>query len=265
MPISERTRKRALEDVTETVAHTRHRSVMDDALANLVCSITQELPVDPVTAEDGLIYERTAIQTWLKRQKTSPVTNLRMGSKLLPAPQVKSVIEAMARSGAIDGEKGSAWQKKLEEEKDFVALRQQAEAGDADAMREVARCFYLGLMGQTKDAGKAFHWYELAAKRGNVRALGGLGLCYVNGTGVGKNPTLGVGYQVESATRGNAFACANLGLYYFKGMGGLPEDLQQARRWLAKAKTCDNYDALEDDHKASTETLLSQCPASEWA
>jgi len=92
-----------------------------------------------------------------------------------------------------------------------------------------------------------------------------LGLCYVNGTGVGKNPTLGVGYQVESATRGNAFACANLGLYYFKGMGGLPEDLQQARRWLAKAKTCDNYDALGDDHKAETETMLSQCPASEWA
>ena len=259
------TRKRALEDATETAAHTRHRSVMDDALANLVCSITQELPVDPVTAEDGLIYERTAIQTWLKRQKTSPVTNLRMGSKLLPAPQVKSMIEAMARSGAIDGEKGSAWKKRLEEEKDFVALRQQAEAGDAEAMRAVAKCFDVGLMGQTKDAGKAFHWYELAAKRGNVRALGGLGLCYVNGTGVGKNPTLGVGYQVESATRGNAFACANLGLYYFKGMGGLPEDLQQARRWLAKAKTCDNYDALADDHKAETETMLSKCPASEWA
>ena len=74
MPKREREDVTESEDVTETAAHTRHRSVMDDALANLVCSITQELPVDPVTAEDGLIYERTAIQTWLKQQKTSPAT-----------------------------------------------------------------------------------------------------------------------------------------------------------------------------------------------
>ena len=182
----------------------------------------------------------------------------------MPAPQVKSMIEAMARSGAIDGEKGSAWKQRLEEEKDFVALRQQAEAGDAEAMRAVAKCFEVGLMGQTKDAGKAFHWYELAAKRGNVRALGGLGHNYLFGTGVEKSLALGVAYLVESAARGNAFACANLGRAYFTGIG-MPKDLQQARRWLAKAMTCDNYDALDDEHKARTETMLSECPASEWA
>ena len=152
-----------------------------------------------------------------------------------------------------------------EEENEFVALRQQAEAGDAEAMRAVAKCFGEGLMGQTKDAGKEFHWYELAAKRGNVRALGGLGRCYLYGAGVEKNLALGVAHLVESAARGNAFACANVGLYYFSGSNGLPKDLQQARRWLAKAKTCDNYDAFADDHKAWTETTLSQCPDSEWA
>ena len=36
----------------------RFRSAVDESLTHLVCAITQELPLDPVTAEDGNIYER---------------------------------------------------------------------------------------------------------------------------------------------------------------------------------------------------------------
>ena len=35
----------------------RFRSAVDESLTHLVCAITQELPLDPVTAEDGNIYE----------------------------------------------------------------------------------------------------------------------------------------------------------------------------------------------------------------
>ena len=55
------------------------RKSINDVAADLVCPITQELPFDPVMAEDGKIYERNAIVKWLGRERTSPVTRAHMG------------------------------------------------------------------------------------------------------------------------------------------------------------------------------------------
>jgi len=42
---------------------------------DIVCSITQEIMVDPVVAVDGHSYERKAIEQWFAKNKTSPKTN----------------------------------------------------------------------------------------------------------------------------------------------------------------------------------------------
>ena len=57
-----------------------------------LCPITQELPVDAVFAEDGRVYERSAIEEWLSKpdQQRSPHTGDAMGSRLFPATQVGS-------------------------------------------------------------------------------------------------------------------------------------------------------------------------------
>ena len=102
---------------SETSKRCRLRSAVDESLTHLVCAITQELPLDPVTAEDGNIYERSAIEEWLSRQQKSPMTNQPMGTKLLPAFQIRSMIETMVRSGGISGEMATSWQKRLEEER----------------------------------------------------------------------------------------------------------------------------------------------------
>merc|ERR1712086_1006660 len=52
----------------------RYRQAIDEVAEEYVCPITAELPIDPVTAEDGRFYERCAIEEWLVRQ---------------PQPQVK--------------------------------------------------------------------------------------------------------------------------------------------------------------------------------
>lgn len=106
----------------------------------LLCPITMELPVDPVMAEDGRMYDRMAIEKamnqHLRKQKVdgdnqgrlmlhagneeenntasligirnnggamvrSPVTNEEMGTKLFPMIQVKNIIEQIVKSGAI--------------------------------------------------------------------------------------------------------------------------------------------------------------------
>ena len=82
-------RKRAATAATATKEeHKRFRSAIDEMAEELVCPITQELPVDPVTAEDGRVYERSAIEAHIRGRSAealkSPITNEPMGPRLLP-------------------------------------------------------------------------------------------------------------------------------------------------------------------------------------
>ena len=124
----------------------RISGVMDSIADNWLCPITLELPIDPVTAEDGKIYERSAIEQWLSQKMTSPSTNNPMGRRLFPAPQAKSTIEALVKSGAVSEEKAKAWKAKLEDEKKVKKWREAAEGGDADAIFQLARSYYYGNM-----------------------------------------------------------------------------------------------------------------------
>ena len=72
----------------------------DDTIAvitdSLVCPITEELPIDPVMATDGYVYERWAIEKHIRlncnNELRSPVTNGRIAdTKLVSAAQTKGV------------------------------------------------------------------------------------------------------------------------------------------------------------------------------
>ena len=62
--------KRAAEESQEeTQACKRYRQAIDGVAEEYVCPITAELPIDPVTAEDGRCYERHAIEDWFSRRR----------------------------------------------------------------------------------------------------------------------------------------------------------------------------------------------------
>lgn len=76
------------------------RSCVGLIAKEFVCPISLELPLDAVTAEDGWIYDRASISAHMAMQGDyvrSPMTNEPMGSRLLPAWQVRSVIELLSR------------------------------------------------------------------------------------------------------------------------------------------------------------------------
>ena len=80
---------------------------MKSIAREFICPITHELPIKPVTAEDGKIYEEKAIREWWSKkdgEPTSPSTGAVIGTKLLPAPQARNMIETLVKSGAIEGE-----------------------------------------------------------------------------------------------------------------------------------------------------------------
>eukprot|EP00966_Prymnesium_polylepis_P258921 5980394-Prymnesium_polylepis.1 len=113
-----------------------------------------------------------------------------------------------------------------------------AEAGDVDAMRNLAGAYISGGAGHEQDMAQGFRWGERAAKTGDNRAIGALGHCYVVGMGVEKNQSMGLVFMVESATRGNPKACYALGRLFLLGKHGLPKDSQLTRRWYEKALSC---------------------------
>ena len=73
-----------------------------------------------------------------------------------------------------------------------------AEAGDADAMVEVAVCHGDGY-GVAKDEAKAFEWYTKAAEKGDINGMHRLGACYEYGEGTAVNRTKAVEWYTKAA------------------------------------------------------------------
>ena len=238
----------------------RHKSATEEAFAELVCPITFSLPVDPVTAEDGKVYERSAIEEWLKQQLKSPVTNLAMGTKLLPALQVKNMIRTMVTSGALTGDKADAWKLKLKEEEMVAQARREAEAGNGVFMWVLGVWYEHGLKGLAKDLAKAFEWYEKSHEAGNARGTGSLGECYLLAYGVPKCFARANTLLSDAAARGSKRACYKLGYAYADGLAGFPEDEKMARRYYSMVASA----AVDDCSAATTEkaaTWLREHPS----
>ena len=61
---------------------------------SFLCPITQEKMVNPVSDENGHTFEKNAIEAWLKKHQTSPITNLPYKSyNLVPNRSLRDAIE----------------------------------------------------------------------------------------------------------------------------------------------------------------------------
>ncbi len=213
----------------------KHKVALNEIAAEWVCPLTRELPVDPVMAEDGQIYERSEIIKWLARNATSPVTREPMGTKLVPAVQVRNTIRSLIKSGAIDGEISAAWTKKLADEEEVKEMRARAEGGDEMASWQLGMWYQKGMKGLAKDDVQARAWYERSAAAGDPRGLALFGQYLLCGWGGPQDSALGLVNLTEAARHdGSDVAAYILGNTFFHGYHGLPKDPVQARPWLEK-------------------------------
>eukprot|EP00730_Choanoeca_flexa_P008858 TRINITY_DN12551_c0_g1_i5.p1 TRINITY_DN12551_c0_g1~~TRINITY_DN12551_c0_g1_i5.p1 ORF type:complete len:294 (+),score=69.91 TRINITY_DN12551_c0_g1_i5:161-1042(+) len=58
-----------------------------------ICPLTMQLMSDPVLAEDGIVYDREAIATWLRQTGMSPMTRQAIGNSLKPVLMVKNMVD----------------------------------------------------------------------------------------------------------------------------------------------------------------------------
>ncbi len=216
---------------TEEVKRTK--STINGIADEYVCMITHELPIDPVTAQDSRIYEKSAIQRWLSEHRRSPATGAPMGTALLPAPQARNTIERLVQSGLIEGDKAESWRKKIRAEEKEKELRAKAEGGDVAAMRKLAHKYSKG-DGLDKDMKQARAWRKRGAELNDVRAMASYGEYLLHGFGGEALPAHGLVYTTRAAEAGSDLAAFLLGRSYLQGKYGLPQDTAQAKFWLLK-------------------------------
>ena len=212
------------------------RESINDIAKEFICPITQELPVDPVIAKDGKIYERDAILEWFRKKDgdaTSPSTGKVIDTELVPVVQARNTIESLIQTGAIEDEIAEAWQKRLAFEKRVKEMRAKAEGGDGDAMHWMGVCYTFG-QGVAKDEAQARAWYERSAAARNPKGLASFSNCLLTGAGGPQDFALGLLNMTEAAYLGSDMGAAVLGESFFNGMCGLPKDPVRARFWLKK-------------------------------
>ena len=238
MPPKRKARKPAdAIDLTEMASpqEKKQKVALTTIAKEFVCPITQELPISPVTAEDGKIYEEKAIREWWSQKDgdpTSPSTGAVIGTKLLPAPQARNTIEALVKSGAIEGELAEAWTKKLELAKEVKEIRAKAEGGDGGAMYTIGIHYEYGMNGVAQDIAQARAWYERGAAVRDRSCLAKMGMRQVIGLDGPPNIGLGILNITEAAHLGSDYGAFLLGEWFFKGELGLPKDPARARFWL---------------------------------
>ena len=109
---------------------------------DLICPISLALPIDPVTAEDGRVYDRDTIEAYFNEQGgssvKSPWTGGMIGRHLLRAGQHRSIIERTIENRDISESLAKEWKDKMEEKGAKVKLLEKAGQGDLASIETVA-------------------------------------------------------------------------------------------------------------------------------
>jgi TPR repeat protein len=139
--------------------------------------------------------------------------------------------------GGLQGDLDSNTQKKV-----FALFQTGAQHGDATSMRNLGLLYNSG-MGVPQDYAKAREWWEKAAAKDNVAAIGYLGILYRYGRGVPQDYAKAREWYEKAAALGYSPAMTELGVYYENGLG-VPQDYAKAREWYEKAAAKENGEAM---------------------
>ncbi|MBG10252.1 MAG: hypothetical protein CMD92_03710 [Gammaproteobacteria bacterium] len=237
----------------------------EDMLAEYLCPITQELPVDPVIAEDGQCYERSAIESWFNknvplRDFKSPVTNKTMGQHLVSARQTRSAIEQLVNKGIIVGEAATAWKEKRAEieglDEKWRASLNNARRGNALSMCEIGLNYRDGTNGFKKDESKAVEWMKMSAAEEHATAVANMAVFYFNGSGVKLDRGRGMFEMARAAKMGSEHAAAVAGFWFAEGAHfAAGKDDVEATRWFKLSRNCAFKDSVKSTRKIRDDWL----------
>ena len=243
---------------SETDETNKYKSALDNLADEFICPITSELPLDPVTAEDGRVceqrhsgmvrkraedarqesnHERADGQTAVPRRAGAEQHQDDGGERCSLRREGRCVEEA-ARGGAEGNrhaKEGGGWR--------------------CEAMHNLGLWHRDGKMGLAKDEKKAFKWFEKAADLGHVQSMGICGQFYLKGIGVEKNIAHGLVLLTQAANLGSQHSCYLLGLdVRDREIINTPAIPKEAAKWFGRMDECTFKNC----------PLESRCKAGEW-
>lgn len=242
--------------------HKRAKGAINSIVKEYECPIALALPVDPVTAEDGRVYNRADIQKHInnsKRMKNdgsgefeyrglkSPMTNEPMGPNLFPAIQVRNSIRALIDSGAIENDEGNAehWER-------IDLLKTAAEGGDPEAMYSLSVAYEYGSNGLVKDKNLACTWISKAADLNYPPAIGRMGLHLIL---IEEEFEGGILLGIAAAS-GDGWSQYTLGCAYRRGSLCITKDLDKSKYWMRKALAQEGEWPLKEEYACHAKEVL---------
>lgn len=171
----------------------KSRSTMDPNIiaVELLCPLCKTLPVDPVSADDGRIYEKKALDRLnnenSKHGTFPPKTYFQLS-------QIKLVIEKLVSTGKVNNDYLGRWAfgnnesdkkglgngEKFSEDISFI--KEQAKNGDAKNMIKLGELLMKG-NGVEKSENEAYFWFDLASEHGDELGTVRKADCLIMGVG----------------------------------------------------------------------------------
>jgi len=227
----------------------------DDMTELFICPITHGLMVDPVTAEDGHTYERSAIENWLQRKTSSPLDPSKtiQAQDLIVARIVQHTIQTLIESGTVDRKLSDDWKEKRREmdlEKAHKIFEEgcildAAKLGLPRAQGEVAGWYLKGSHGMAINYDKCFDWASKAVDGNDSLGQHYLGSLFKKGLGREKDLSMAILCYENVAKQGFTASMWNLGmLYENEGCKLDHEFLRKAAKWYKKAADAGHVNAM---------------------
>jgi len=233
------------DDEHDERAEKRSRELVSLLSEEYICAITHELMVDPVVADDGNTYERSAIMQWLQTNTKSPLdpSTTIDPSRLVGSRAVFKSIEKLVMLGDIDKNLRSDW---LARKKAFDLVKAQilydegrvyeaANLGLPQAQGRMAENYFFGTNNFEKDFDKCFEFSTKAAEAGHKMGKFRLGCLYHHGIGTAKDWRAALKWYGLAAEQQCLVSANNIGFIYSTGGYKVQKDLNVAFSWFEKA------------------------------
>lgn len=120
-----------------------------------------------------------------------------------------------------------------------------AEKGDIEAQYVLATLMENSLHNIGAEPSKAAYWLGKASKQGHAKAQFKLGMYYLKGTGLARNPQTAFSWFNKAAQKGISGAQFNLAIMYEKGEGTTPST-KKALHWYESASNLGNANAQQN-------------------
>lgn len=226
MSVARRTKKRRQDEAHDkSPAAKPTRPAPDEIYVDFICPLTHELPVQPIRAPDGRLYDKKAFEEWVETQREdedgkiqSPFRIVRMTKPIRTTPLecVERAIEGWIDSGVIDKDSGGEKWKRIRAK---LTRIQKAPTNTISNVDEFYHCgtffYYEDTDGYFKqDYKKAFDWFQQARKFGSVKGEAMVGICMLEGRGTAKNTSLGTHIIVQAAQKGSDLAAYQASLFF---------------------------------------------------